>query len=317
MRVLLHVTLLILSFPMVAFGWNDRGHRATASIAYESMSASERRAVVAVLESHPRFGQDFTALMPANIATGSEDARGRWMLEQAATWPDLVQMLDDEIKTEYNRSRWHYINMIIYLEPDDEMALSGSMDHNMATGFEPPLRQNLNSVQALRANLQIWHNDDASSADKAVALCWILHLTGDMHQPLHNVALFSKAYFPKGDRGGNSIEVRWGEETRNLHAVWDGLASDKDDLEPSARTQRSIQSDVVDDEAIDAWLRHHARLAEMFVYPADVKAQLSKQLNNKEPPIITVSHEYLVSARSVARRQINLAGHRIAALLYP
>lgn len=317
MRILISTTLLTLFLPTLANAWNDLGHRATASIALEAMPANERRAVIEVLRQHPRFAEDFAAAMPTNIADSSEDVRGNWLLGQAATWPDLIQGLGDEVKNEYNRSRWHYINRIVYLSPDDESALAGSLDHNMTTVYTAPLRQNLNSVQALRGNLQVWHDDNAASADKAIALCWILHLAGDMHQPLHNVALFSKPYFPQGDRGGNSIEVMWGDETRNLHAVWDGLASDMDDLDPSTRTEITIESDTVDDQAIDEWLRHHAQLAEMFVYPADVKAQLTRRLRNQESPTITLSHEYLVRARSVARRQLNLAGNRMAAFLSP
>jgi len=298
-----------------ALAWNDAGHRATTSIAFGAMTSDQQNAVIAILKAHPRFAEDFAAHMPESVSSDTDVAQGRWLLGQAAVWPDLVQTLDDDIRRQYNRSRWHYINMIIYLTEADEAAFAGKFEHNMETTFEPPLRQNLNIIQALRGNLLLWHNDSTSDADKAVALCWILHLTGDLHQPLHTVALFSKAYFPTGDRGGNDIEVALGDGTRNLHAVWDGLPTDMDSLEPSARTLLTIETDTVDDAAIDEWLGHHVSLARMFVYPEDVKAQLLSRLMNNEPPLISVSHEYLVRARSIARRQINLAGHRIARLL--
>ena len=306
------VTLLI-STP--ASAWHDVGHRATASIAFAAMSTQQQQKVIDTLKEHPRFAEDFTALMPIEVANASASEQGVWLLKQAAIWPDLVETLQDDVRTEYNRSRWHYINLVIYLSQDDEATLSGNLEHNMSTLFEPPLRQNLNIVQALRGNLQIWRAADASDAERAVALCWILHLTGDMHQPLHNVALFSRAYFPGGDRGGNSIDVAWGDEASNLHAVWDGLPTDMEDLSPSKRTSLTIEAETVDDQSIDEWLHHHGRLAEMFVYPEDIKVQLRQRLSQGETPEISVSHEYLVRARSVARRQINLAGHRIAHLL--
>jgi len=298
-----------------AFAWHSTGHKATAAIAFEQLSAAEQSEVIAVLRQHPRFAEDFEAHMPAEVRAGSDVDKGTWLLQQASIWPDLIQMLGDDVRQEYNRSRWHYINLLVWLTPDDEAALSGRLDHNMETQFAPPMRQNLNAVQALRGNLTTWRDSQASGADKAVALCWILHLTGDLHQPLHTVALFSQAWFPEGDRGGNSIEVAWGDETRNLHAVWDGLPTDMEDLEPSARTLRSIDEDVVDDAAIDEWLHHHANLARRFVYTDDLKAQLLEQLSAGKPPLVTLRHEYLVSARSLARRQVNLAGHRIASLL--
>jgi hypothetical protein len=314
-RVIFVSILLAFAGASPAFAWHDVGHRATASIAFDAMSPDEQRAIVAILKSHPRFAEDFAAHMPPSVAKSSETEKGRWLLEQAATWPDLIQTLGDDVRQEYNRSRWHYINLIVYLTDADEAAFGGSFDHNMSTSFEPPLRQNLNIIQALRGNLIVWRDSMASPAKKAVALCWILHLTGDLHQPLHNVALFSKPYFPTGDRGGNNIEVVWGDGTRNLHAVWDGLPTDMENLDPPARTLLTIETDTVDDAAIEEWMSHHANLARRFAYPEDVKAQLLARLTNSEAPLIDVSHEYLIRARSIARRQVNLAGHRIARLL--
>lgn len=304
---------LLLNSP--ALGWGDKGHRTTAAIAFDAMSVARQQSVVTILRKHPRYVKDFAALMPLEIQEGDETSQGRWLLEQAAVWPDLIQGLGDEVRREYYRSRWHYINLLIFLKEEDAAALAGELEHNMSTEFTPPLRQNLNSVQALRGNLLVWHDDAATQAEKAVALCWILHIVGDMHQPLHNVALFSKAYFATGDRGGNDISVLTGDETKTLHWWWDSLPNEMDDIAPTARTQRTIKSDTIDDAAIDEWLHHHARLAEMFVYPDDIKTQVLDRVTAKQTPQIKLSHEYLVQARSIARRQINLAGHRIAGLL--
>jgi hypothetical protein len=314
-RVLISAILFLMIGASPALAWHDAGHRKTATIAFDAMTAKERQTVIGVLLSHPRIKEDFQARMPDSISSGTTDDQGRWLLGQASIWPDLVKTLDDDIRREFNRSQWHYINAIVYLSDEDEAAFGGSFDHNMSTIFEPPLRQNLNIIQALRGNLIVWRSDTASETEKAVALCWVLHLTGDLHQPLHNVALFSKPYFPSGDRGGNSIDVVWEEGTRNLHAVWDGLPTTMADLEPSARTLLTIETDTIDDAALDEWLGHHAGLARMFVYPSEVKTQLLGRLSNGEVPQIEVSREYLIRARSVVRRQVNLAGHRIAAFL--
>ena len=42
--------------------------------------------------------------------------------------------------------------------------------------------------------------------DKSLHLCWVFHQAGDIQQPLHPVAWFSKA-LPEGDRGGNGVTV--------------------------------------------------------------------------------------------------------------
>src|SRR5947208_1525758 len=66
----------------------------------------------------------------------------------------------------------------------------------------------------------------APERTKAVALCWIFHLIGDVHQPLHTVALFTTAFPPpEGDRGGTrfSLRAREGASTISLHTFWDDL----------------------------------------------------------------------------------------------
>ena len=50
---------------------------------------------------------------------------------------------------------------------------------------------------------------------KAVALAWLFHLVGDIHQPLHTAQLFTVEY-PKGDRGRESALYRLSEATLEL-----------------------------------------------------------------------------------------------------
>ncbi len=59
-----------------------------------------------------------------------------------------------------------------------------------------------------------------------MALCWVLHLTGDVHQPLHTTSLITEQYpLPKGDEGGNKFFIRVTPNSSgiNLHSFWDGL----------------------------------------------------------------------------------------------
>ena len=311
--------LSILAFLFCAIApagaWHDRGHRATAHIAWEAMAPELRQRVIEALRQHPRFASDFDARRPGDVDPGDGYAFGRWLLGQASVWPDLIQTLDRDVRQAYNRSRWHYINEIVWLAPVDEAALAGRLNHNRDTAFQAPLSGDMNAIQALKGNLALWRDPSAAAADKAVALCWILHLAGDLHQPLHTVALFNETLFPAGDRGGNSIEVQRGEEVQNLHAVWDGLPTGLIDLAPSAASLSAVRSDVVDASSIDSWLRQHADLARRYVYTAELKAQVLQGAETGRPGRVRLSHEYLVAASSIARRQVNLAGYRISMLL--
>lgn len=52
-----------------------------------------------------------------------------------------------------------------------------------------------------------------STAESVMALTWLVHLVGDLHQPLHSGR--------SCDKGGNKIDVLWLGKTSNLHKVWD------------------------------------------------------------------------------------------------
>jgi S1/P1 Nuclease len=54
---------------------------------------------------------------------------------------------------------------------------------------------------------------DAPRNEKRIALRFVAHLVGDIHQPLH--AGFAD------DRGGNSVDVRFNGRKENLHSLWD------------------------------------------------------------------------------------------------
>ena len=145
MRHLILAVLAGMSISYPALAWHDVAHRYTAELAFASISAATQREVTAVLREHPRYQEDFAAYMPAEIAAGSEYEQGEWLLEQASIWPDLARDFPDDERSKYNRSTWHYINRMVWLESGDEEALRGKLDHNMATNFSPPLRQSLNS----------------------------------------------------------------------------------------------------------------------------------------------------------------------------
>lgn len=79
----------------------------------------------------------------------------------------------------------------------------------------------------------------ANSAARVNALKWLVHLVGDIHQPLH----VGRAC----DRGGNSVEVSWFRAKANLHKVWDSQFINHEDLSFSEYAE---QLDKIDDKAI-------------------------------------------------------------------
>lgn len=67
-------------------------------------------------------------------------------------------------------------------------------------------------VEAIAGKLAILKSQ-ASDAERLIALKWVVHLVGDVHQPLH-AGLAS-------DKGGNLHQVLAFGRGSNMHAVWD------------------------------------------------------------------------------------------------
>jgi S1/P1 Nuclease len=66
---------------------------------------------------------------------------------------------------------------------------------------------------------------------KAIALSWLFHLVGDIHQPLHSIQIFTTDY-PNGDRGGNEICVRPTQtsDAMPLHIFWDRVITSSSNI---------------------------------------------------------------------------------------
>lgn len=74
------------------------------------------------------------------------------------------------------------------------------------------------------ANKVLRINMDKNTAQRALFARYVVHLVGDIHQPLHSVALFNQTY-PKGDIGGNAFKVILKNgTTSNFHSYWDAGA---------------------------------------------------------------------------------------------
>lgn len=80
----------------------------------------------------------------------------------------------------------------------------------------------VNSIEMVNHAVKVLSsNFNKNTAEKALFARYLVHVVGDMHQPLHSVALFNST-FPSGDRGGNSIKIILPDKSsQNLHSFWD------------------------------------------------------------------------------------------------
>ena len=295
--------LLIASAPVCCEGWTRQGHMLTAQIAYDQLLTVAPDIIDAasvLLDSHPDRGPFEVA---AGRATGRE--RARRLILECARWPD------DARKTVYDHPMWHASALPI-----------------VATGSPPPVTPAADvaafeAVQAFDLNFRTFRDPNASAADRAVALCWVMHLAGDIHQPLHTAQLFSSR-FPRGDLLGSSQFVndpRAGKIV-SLHWYWDDSANSSDDQVEIARkatewVKRFPRSALPElrspAHAVDfeMWARRESYpLAVQYVYGLEDQAFGTTAT---EAPSMTAANARKIDG--VAQRRVVVAGFRIADLL--
>ena len=98
-------------------------------------------------------------------------------------------------------------------------------------------------IEAIPWYLNVLNSPDAPRNEKRVALRFVAHLVGDIHQPLH--AGFAE------DRGGNSVDVRFNGRKENLHSMWDTALVELEEGTPAEIAKR-IQTTVTNDSVSNA-----------------------------------------------------------------
>ncbi len=127
---------------------------------------------------------------------------GKESLAVAANWPDEMRSSG---KWDH-AAVWHYVSISdggnYYLNKESE--------------------QEIDIVKAIENQMAILKNKNSTSQEKKVAVRWLTHLIGDIHQPLH----VGRA----ADKGGNDIKINWFGKETNLHKIWDSDIIDSQKL---------------------------------------------------------------------------------------
>ena len=308
--------------PRAAFAWDDAGHRLIALVAWELIDEPTRAAVLHLLKSHDRFGDDFKDLMPQDIREAGPETRNRWLFLQASIWPELARDFTGSSRTRHHQPTWHSIGQPLFLTATDEQALwKEGLPVNLGTQWFPTMPPGeMNIVQALQYTRARLRNPSVSSSDKALALTWVIHLVGDLHQPTRATALFSLRRFREGDRGRSEIPAT---VRGNLHAYWDGILDSLEDMDLQVTGWLADRDLVLHGEAAATaldetqWMAESVALASTIVYDEALVGELIAAENDPGRDIdpVVVDEGYDQRARSAAARRAMEAGYRLAALL--
>ncbi len=320
------IIFLFLAAPSAAFAWNGVGHLAIAKLAYDQLDEREQLKLFELLKKHPHYQLYLDSGRPDDVS------EAQWAALRSAVWPDFVRPRRKDERglgvTKFHRGEDHYVNIAL-IEPGDEGFFAGK------TLINPDLP---NVVTALKHRCNEVTTRTAAPEDRAVALCWVFHLVGDIHQPLHNVSYFSSApAFQKGDLGGNKFGVRDGSKKWKLHAFWDDLlGTDSNYANDSPGHQRDLYATALkvadrlraieltdaDKDALanntsfESWSREGFELAKTVGYRKPdgsmlkgVEVPLDGAVPDDAPDL---GEAYVKVARETAERRAIIAAKRLA-----
>ena len=185
----------------------------------------------------------------------------------------------------------------------------------------------MNILTAMMENQRMVATEN-NAERKAIALAWLFHLVGDLHQPLHTAQLFAVEY-PQGDRGGNEICVRVTEAAQpmDLHRFWDGVITTSSNLtrlrnEATAlrdrqEFQRSQLTELANTD-FESWAKESYEIATKTAYQ-NGRLIGAPKAGNRDCTTLTTAPVlpmgYVINASRIADRRIILTGYRLAGLL--
>lgn len=297
------LVMLVSCFAGSTFAWDEVGHKVTAYIAWQRMTPEVREKVVKILLSAPEDSQIATFYLP--YGSRSVESRRREYFMLMATWADIVRDKAFPIRAKnYDHGDWHYNNTFWKFENGGAVMI----DNMPKTGF---------AMDKL-ADFSALIRSSAPDAEKAVAIAWLEHLIGDMHQPLHASGKVAPST-PEGDRGGNGYLLTPKgtprDKQENLHWFWDSIIvrnfpnndkCDADYIDPIAQDIiRLFPADKFKDKMLpgdfEAWKKESVKFATTEVY---------RGVEFFESP----SDKYKKKALEIAQERLALAGYRMGDL---
>jgi len=269
--------LALVLAPTPAFAWWEYGHQTVARIAWLEVTP-HTRAEISRLMAHSRLLE--TPECPAaNIS-------------DLSVWPDCIKRYRDRFSYAYS---WHFADVDI-CRPFDLHA--ACRDHDCVT-------------DQIERNLRLIRNHHVPVRERLMALAFLVHFVGDLHQPLHAS--------DHDDRGGNDEIVAYGAigGRTNLHSIWDGLLADRAISTPPADA-RGILSELTPEQrqamragSVEDWARESWEASRRFVYGSLVVDPCTTPI----PPHAVMDEALTRRLIPVLRLQVARGGERLARML--
>lgn len=278
----LRLSALVAAFAMIlaaapAAAWWEYGHQTTAEIAIKLVKPRTRQTILWLLRRQSMLE---TPACPART------------IEQASVWPDCIKTLGDRFSYAY---AWHFQDVDICKPFDIKAPCAGG---------------NCVSAQIARAQRMV-ADRKLPPRERLMALAFLVHFVGDLHQPLHGAE-------HDGDQGGNKAKGNYGVIPRtNLHAIWDGLLADRAISSPPSGADgilsglSSGRRAEIARGSVEDWSRESWEIARTQVYGTVMADPCAMPASTT----ISIDEAKIAQLIPVLRLQVAKGGIRLARLL--
>ena len=154
-------SIIVTASPEPALAWGDEGHEIVALIAQSFLDPPVRKKVSAVLAAD----------------TDSHTAHD---IASEATWADAIKE-DSDLKR--RTSQWHFVDIEIHNPNVDQACFNHPKIPPGSVVFNGPANDCIiDKIDEFAAELS---NSATDPEERVIALKFLLHFIGDLHQPLH------------------------------------------------------------------------------------------------------------------------------------
>lgn len=287
--------ILLIFVPAISKAWSFTGHVVIAQIAYANLTPEVRTKADTlasiIFYNLPYSQQEKLNHRYSNTSIFAKvavlpDLWRNWKLKTIFTKYQASIPINLLLSSNQSTANWHFTNT-----PYPASSCKLMHDENIAWALEK-----------VRSDLSQANNNNT----RAILLVMEEHYIGDIHQPLHTISRYD--HNCNNDKGGNTFCIklnRHGKCTKSLHSLWDAgvgflkphvniqqLAYDLQQSYPKTLFANELSESVVTD-----WVKDNYIFA-TFIYSLD---------EDHKP-----SQEYYKQGQLIAKRQLVIAGYRLA-----
>ncbi|MDB4925463.1 S1/P1 nuclease [Mucilaginibacter sp.] len=206
---------------------------------------------------------------------------GNESVAMASNWADFIKS-DPTYSYLYN---WHFVD---FERPMSYPEMTEFLEHD----------NNVDAYTKLKFLIAELKKKETSKENKLLYLHMLIHITEDVHQPMHTAHA--------SDKGGNDFKVNWFNKPTNLHSIWDSELVNFQELsysEYAKAINHATPAQIKDWQSapLNKWIFESSQLAE--------------QIYTEIKPGDTLNYKYNFTHLDILNQQLLKGGIRLAGVL--